>query len=523
MIVFAMILLIVLILIQSSTTTNDSSIDRVVKVENFKDSPMNLNERLTLLERKLSDINDAYRERDKSNNINNNNDYSNNNYNHERNNDDKNDYPTFEQLVVVRHDLDKLITVTLPQLEQRIVENDRNREERERRIQEEKRVQEERMVQEKKMMHEKKIMEEEKRVREFKRSIEEKMIEQERKIHERLNTLVMDRLREHLELVNERIRELTSINQRKPMSNNEQHSPLGTISVRFAWFDAQNRYLNENHDLLHRYMETVDVIVVHRITLNENRFYEHLRKVNSVDVFRPVINRRNQFLVLMVTGKGEKKKTLRASGFCLNVNLNFQHATTKSYESGDIRLLTLWGLLYDRFHVVFCAIFSLSSSLSSSSSSSSTSINSLSTENNESHVDDDDRCIILEKLMRDVQAMKDYDNPVYRSNDYRVFVLGDFDATLNKFHHLRERFRSLRCEYDSCVKGPVITSIANGYYHNVHAVTNTHILDFNATQTNDSSILVKTVFSTTKRGETNNYDSYRYGAINDSTHKRTIL
>lgn len=420
MLVFVMVLLIVLILIQSS---NESTNREIIKTEKFDDDDeiMDLRERLTSLERNLLQVRVATENKNVG-------------------------YPTIEQLAAMRHDVDKLIAVTIPNLEKRINNH-------------------------------------------------------EEKIIARLDKLLAERLRKHFE-------------EKYSKGLNVSMMIAPTANVRFVWFDAQGAFLNENHDLLHPYVE--DVTVVHRVALHENRFYSHLRTVNSIDVFRPVSNHRNQFLVLMVTGKGDRKKTLLTSGLCINVNLNFRFATTKSYESGNVRLLTAWGLLYDRFHVVFGAFFPIQSTLSSSSPSLLPSLSpSLSPSSSL-----DDHYQLVERLIYDTRTIH-FDNPLYKSNDYKVFILGDFDVTLEKFNHFRERFDFLRCEYDSCVNGPIITSITKGYYHNVHALTNTEVLDFNATQTKDSSISVRTIFSTTRTIDEMN--GRKYGATDDSTHNRKIL
>lgn len=283
-----------------------------------------------------------------------------------------------------------------------------------------------------------------------------------------------------------------------------------TNIVRLVWFDAIGGFLNDTNELFHEYMRDADVLAAHRVTLNENRFSSHLRKIGSVDVFHPVNNRRSHFLVLIVTGHGEKKKTFTASGFCLNANLNFQLDRTKVYESNGVRLLTVWGLLFDHVYAVFGGFFATNNG-------------------NNTVVTNDvqryDRLDVIQQLSKDMDAMSAYEKTAYRSSDYRAFLLGDLGLTNADFQTLRRDLEPrFRCEYDSCVKGSMITSITNGFHHNVHALSNTDVLDFDAKQTLESSMCVHVTYSTHDWATVRDVKRRRrYGATTDTLHDRTIV
>lgn len=286
---------------------------------------------------------------------------------------------------------------------------------------------------------------------------------------------------------------------------------VSTNIIRISWLDARGSFLNDNNQLLHSYMENADVTIVHHVTLNENRFFSHLRKVGSVDIFHPVHDKRSQFLALIVTGSGEKKKTLTASGICLNPNINFQFDRTKVYESKNVRLLTVWGLLFDHVHTIFGAFFVTTPTTPSTSTKDRDQWN--------------DRKMLLDRLTTDMNSMQTYEKVAYRSNDYRLFMLGDFGLTNESFHALREQMKTtLRSEFDSCVKGSILTSLTNGFYHNVHALTNTNVLDFDVTQTLYSSMCVRVTYTTTYNAAMmrDTKRRRRYGATIDASHNRTI-
>lgn len=472
---------------------------------------------------------------------------------------DKQDgYPTVEQLVVMRRDIDNLSTIVVPKLLQTTIQTTEERLREQLRVQLNERLDRALTPQFREQMKEYVRMQFEERLN---TRLNEKMVEQfankttalneelKQKLNEQLNTTLLNYLQQHVDTkITERTNVLLSKLSNRTMSNVDNRTTssenidnravlnetmkkciseqikeetknlfdaltkrsicfASTNVVRVTWFDALGSFLNENNQLLHSYMDYADVIIAHGVTLNENRFFSHLRKVGSVDIFHPVHGRRSQFLALVVTGPGEKKKTLMASGFCLNPNLNFQFDRTKVYESKNARLLTVWGLLFDQVYTVFGAFLSV-------------------TADDDTKEQRDDRLVLLERLNTDVKSMGTYEKTTYRSNEYRVFLLGDFGITNNSFQLLRNETKDkLRCEFDSCVKGSIITSLTNGFYHNVHALTNTTVLDFDAKQTLNSSMCVRVAYATHDHDDdTNTMTNHRrrYGATTDTTHDRII-
>lgn len=145
----------------------------------------------------------------------------------------------------------------------------------------------------------------------------------------------------------------------------------------FGLIDMCEETMNDKNDLIVKVISgcPVDVLAVHNVSLNKTRFSADKRSIDSVDLFRPIVKLRGQYMVLCVTNVQSNGKKITASGLCIDPNLNFKldgyrdDAGVALYRSGDLRLLALHGRLYgnDETPAVFATVYRLSGDSSASS------------------------------------------------------------------------------------------------------------------------------------------------------------
>lgn len=242
-----------------------------------------------------------------------------------------------------------------------------------------------------------------------------------------------------------------------------------TRRVSFAWIDMHGeKTVNDRNDVLHPYLtDDIDVLAVHGLTIKEKRLSTQARRVDGIDVFKPVLRWRNQYMVLGV--RSVKENSAVCSGICLNVDLNFKPSerNVQMYESKNLRALTVHGTLFDERPVVFAIVYPL-------------------VDDHSSNGEQRDALELLRRI-------------VVEARDSRVFLMGDFTIPAVNFESVVKKLRSdefitLESELDVC-SGYIRTSMqGNNFRHNVHALTHGggSILDFYTSQTVSNSIYVRT-------------------------------
>lgn len=194
-------------------------------------------------------------------------------------------------------------------------------------------------------------------------------------------TKIYERLSDFELILNQRqtkIREQEEEQRKIRHALNEQINSYNSWQTRltFGSIDMCEETMNDKNDLIVKVINgcPVDVLAVHNVSLNKTRFSADKRSIDSVDLFRPIVKLRGQYMVLCVTKVQSNGKKITASGLCIDPNLNFKldshrdDAGVALYRSGDLRLLALHGRLYgnDETPTVFATVYRLSGDSSAS-------------------------------------------------------------------------------------------------------------------------------------------------------------
>lgn len=280
---------------------------------------------------------------------------------------------------------------------------------------------------------------------------------------------------------------------------NVRQVELTKQQLRITWFDAHDSLLNHTNDLLLQFAES-DVVCLYNARIPIARFDERCRTPDSVDVFKPVLNYRLQYMILAIM-RVEKDEAI-VSGIALSPSLNATFPCDESIEQ-DIefarkyvrleqktddqsnddgrRCLTLRCVLNDANDCCLSMAYTL---------------------DNE-YTDQVDDPSLLERVVERARGDFAEEKTAGRTQGDRLnlLVVGDVGCTLDTFRRelvpkLTNAVR-LKSEFEYCLTAPLITDHRTDkhFRHNVHALSNNRIASFRVCQVSKTRIAVEVIFT----------------------------